>query len=191
MARWPGVLVLLVVMMVMPVQAEETAVTQSRALVGAFMVELKGELESAIRSQGPAEAVSVCQRRAPAIAARLSQESGGKVARTSLRLRNPANAPDAWERQVLERFEQLREQGMDPTSLEYSEVVSTDGRSELRYMKAIPTGSICLICHGQDIDADVQEALTRLYPQDQATGFSPGDIRGAFTVTRPLNGKGE
>jgi len=191
MARWTGVLVLLMVMMALPVRAQETAVTESRALVGAFMAELKGELESAIRTQGPMEAVGVCQQQAPAIAARLSRESGGMVARTSLRLRNPANAPDAWERQVLERFEQLREQGMDPTSLEYSEVVSTEGRRELRYMKAIPTGSICLLCHGQDIDADVQEALKRLYPQDQATGFSPGDIRGAFTVTRPLNGRGE
>ncbi|MDW7644251.1 MAG: DUF3365 domain-containing protein [Desulfuromonadales bacterium] len=191
MARWTGVLVLLMVMMALPVRAQETAVTESRALVGAFMAELKGELESAIRTQGPVEAVSVCQQKAPAIAARLSRESGGKVARTSLRLRNPANAPDAWERQVLERFEQLRKQGKDPTSLEYSEVVSTEGRRELRYMKAIPMGSICLLCHGQDIDADVQEALKRLYPQDQATGFSPGDIRGAFTVTRPLNGRGE
>lgn len=191
MARWKCVLVLLVAMMAPPVQAEEVAVTESRAIVGAFMAELKGELEAAIRTQGPVEAVSVCQRVAPALAARLSQESGGKVARTSLKLRNPANAPDAWERQVLERFEQMRQQGSDPMALEHSEVVSIDEQKVQRYMKAIPTGSICLLCHGQDIDPDVQEALKRLYPQDQATGFSPGDIRGAFTVTRPLNGKGE
>ncbi|BCA80487.1 DUF3365 domain-containing protein [Desulfuromonas sp. AOP6] len=191
MATWKGILVLLVLMTALPVQAEEAVVTESRAIVGAFMAELKGELESAIRTQGPVEAVAVCQRQAPAIAARLSLESGGQVARTSLRLRNPDNAPDAWERQVLERFKQLRQQGSDPMSLEYSEVVSIDGEMVLRYMKAIPTGAICLLCHGQDIDPAVQEALKRLYPQDQATGFSPGDIRGAFTVTKPLDGKGE
>jgi hypothetical protein len=30
------------------------------------------------------------------------------------------------------------------------------------------------------------QSIRDLYPEDQATGFSPGDIRGAFTILKPL-----
>jgi hypothetical protein len=53
-------------------------------------------------------------------------------------------------------------------------------------MKAIPTGEICLACHGESISPDVATAIREAYPQDQATGFSLGDIRGAFTLSKPL-----
>jgi hypothetical protein len=29
--------------------------------------------------------------------------------------------------------------------------------------------------------------IEKLYPQDQATGFKPGELRGAFTVTEKLD----
>ncbi|MBS0204581.1 MAG: DUF3365 domain-containing protein [Planctomycetes bacterium] len=42
----------------------------------------------------------------------------------------------------------------------------------------------CLACHGpkDQIADDVQEQLTRLYPDDQAVGFNEGDLRGWFWV---------
>jgi hypothetical protein len=53
-------------------------------------------------------------------------------------------------------------------------------------MQAIPTGALCLQCHGENISPEVQAELARLYPEDKATGYSAGDIRGAFVVTRDL-----
>ena len=53
-------------------------------------------------------------------------------------------------------------------------------------MKAIPTGELCLLCHGETIDPDIAAAIDKAYPEDQARGFSLGDIRGAFTLSKPL-----
>ncbi len=51
-------------------------------------------------------------------------------------------------------------------------------------MKAIPTGPLCLACHGETLAAPVAEKIGELYPADKATGFREGDIRGAFVVTK-------
>ena len=69
-------------------------IEHSRQLALQLGSELKGELGKAMAAGGPVAAISVCRERAPAIAARLSRESGAAVGRTALRVRNPANAPD-------------------------------------------------------------------------------------------------
>ena len=45
----------------------------------------------------------------------------------------------------------------------------------------------CLACHGlkEQISPEVQAQLDRLYPEDQATGFNEGDLRGWFWVNVP------
>lgn len=53
-----------------------------------------------------------------------------------------------------------------------------------RYMKAIPVEPPCLACHGNP-EGEVGDALRNGYPHDRATGYSPGDIRGAFYVVWP------
>ena len=161
-------------------------VEASKAAVMAFASSLKGELQAAMKSGGPVEAIAVCNERAPAIAAAQSAEHNLRVGRTSLKVRNPGNAPDAWERAVLEDFEQRLVAGEDPAQLVRAEVVEgADGR-EFRFMKAIPTGEVCLACHGKEIRPDVAAKLDELYPQDRARGFEPGDLRGAFTVRQRM-----
>ena len=54
-------------------------------------------------------------------------------------------------------------------------------------MKAIPTGEVCLTCHGSNIKASLQIRINELYPDDKAYGFKIGDIRGAFFVQIPLS----
>jgi hypothetical protein len=172
--------------------ADYTAeVTASRETTQEFMKTLKQELQAAMQEGGPVNAVSVCNLTAPAIASTYSIRNGWDVGRTSLKLRNPANAPDAWEQAVLVSFEERKRAGEDPATMEFYEVVSQDGSEELRYMKAIPTAPLCLACHGEQLDSIVKTRIETLYPQDQALGYKEGDIRGAFTVTQPLPAAGE
>ncbi len=151
-----------------------------------FASMLKKELQQALKTGGPLKAIGVCNGRAPEIAARISEETGWDVGRTSLKWRNPDNAPDAWERKVLENFEKRRARGEKAQAIDYAEIVEQDGRKVLRYMKAIPTGKVCLACHGSNIDSAVRARLDEFYPDDRARGFRLGDIRGAFTVSRPM-----
>ncbi|MDD3519457.1 MAG: DUF3365 domain-containing protein, partial [Chromatiales bacterium] len=104
----------------------------------------------------------------------------------SLKTRNAKNKPDAWEQKVLESFEQRKAAGEDVAKIDHFEVVTTDGKQEFRYMKAIPTGEVCLKCHGTEIDPAVIGKLDGLYPQDTARGFKQGDIRGAFTIRQSM-----
>ncbi len=151
-----------------------------------FASMLKKELQQALKTGGPLKAIEVCNGKAPEIAARIAEETGWDVGRTSLKWRNPDNAPDAWEQKVLEDFEKRRARGEKAQAIDYAEIVEQDGRRVLRYMKAIPTGKVCLACHGSNIDSAVRARLDEFYPDDRARGFRLGDIRGAFTVSRPM-----
>nr|VFK10650.1 MAG: Protein of unknown function (DUF3365) [Candidatus Kentron sp. LPFa]VFK26753.1 MAG: Protein of unknown function (DUF3365) [Candidatus Kentron sp. LPFa] len=62
-----------------------------------------------------------------------------------------------------------------------------DGVRVFRYMKAIPTLEVCILCHGASLSPDVVAKLDELYPEDQARGFKVGDIRGAFSFMQPLS----
>jgi len=176
------------VLCVANVYADEYAqqVADSRAVVKEFMQQLKGELQKGMQEGGPVNAISACKDKAPAISAALGERYGLEIGRTSLRVRNPANTPDAWEKGVLEDFEQRKLAGEDPAGMEYYAAAEQVDKTVFRYMKAIPTAELCVACHGAEIPPDVAAKLAELYPQDKARGFRPGDIRGAFTITREL-----
>lgn len=172
--------------MVAMATTEEDA-DQAQQLIKDFATTLQGELKAALKEGGPVNAVSVCKEKAPAIAANLSEESGWDVGRTSLKTRNAAlNTPDEWERNVLEQFESRKANGEAPKGMSYASVVDTGDGKAYRYMQAIPTQQVCLACHGKDLPPDLVEAIDKAYPEDEARGYSLGDIRGAFTLSKPL-----
>jgi Protein of unknown function (DUF3365) len=155
-------------------------VMQSRKAIKAFGTQLMGELKQAIAAGGPVNAIGVCNIKAPEIATNLSEQYNWQIGRTSLKTRNPNNNPDDWEQAVLNQFEQRKQQGEDIAKLDYAE----DTEQGFRYMKAIPTKGLCLTCHGEAIPDNVKAALAEKYPQDNATGFKAGDIRGAFSIVQ-------
>jgi hypothetical protein len=159
---------------------------EAKALIQQFASSLQGELVSAIKAGGPSNAIAVCQEKAPAIATSLSETSDWQIGRTSLKTRNASNKPDAWEEGILEQFEARKAEGQPVKGMSYAEVVETDDQKTYRYMMAIPTQEVCLTCHGSDIDPELAATIDAAYPEDQARGYSAGDIRGAFTLTKPL-----
>ena len=126
-------------------------------------------------SGGPVAAIGVCADVAPQIASDLSRASGAKVRRTSLRFRNPGNAPDDWEARALEKLE----------ATSANEIFEPDDAGGARYLKAIPTAPVCLTCHGDTLPSEIDAELATAYPHDGARGFAVGDLRGAFSVSWP------
>ena len=161
---------------------QQQAMEAVRALAG----RLQGALKKAMKEGGPVHAIAVCNTRARAISEEIGSRRGLTVGRVSLKNRNPANTPNAWEKKVLEEFEKEKREGRPVASLTYAAVVRTASGRQFRFMKAIPTRAICTMCHGTDIAPAVKKELDRLYPGDRARGFRPGDIRGAFVVTRDI-----
>lgn len=149
---------------------------------------LRGALQEAVEKGGAIGALEVCNIEALPLTKTISTEEGVIIARTSLRVRNPANAPDEWERARLAEFATRKAAGEDLGAMEVWEVVDDSaGHRTFRYLKAIVTAPMCLQCHGPELAADVAAAVKKLYPDDAATGFAVGDLRGAFTVSKPLS----
>ncbi len=164
----------------------EALASQARGLAGNLMLSLQGELFAAMKEGGPVKALDVCRVKAPEIARATATGTPWKVARTALKVRNASNAPDAWETAKLEEFGKRLAAGEEMAALEAFEVVETEGRPTFRYMKAIGTASPCLNCHGSALKPEVAAKVKELYPEDQAVGFAAGQLRGAFTLSRPL-----
>lgn len=147
---------------------------------------LRSELQTAIAAGGPVNAIAVCHERALPIASELGAESGWTLGRTSLRVRNPANAPDAWESAMLNDFAARIGAGEAPAALQAHTVVAGASTQQFRYVKAIVTQDICTVCHGTAVAPELMQQITRLYPDDQATGFRTGELRGAFTLSKTI-----
>lgn len=167
--------------------ADSTASTrtdEARTLVGRFVGQLKPQLKQAMAAGGPAHAVAVCAEVAPALMDRLSAETGWQVRRVSLQARNAERAePDAWERAVLQQFAARQAAGTPASQLQQAAV--TDGR--FRYMQAQGTEGLCLACHGETLSPAVQAALDTHYPDDRATGYQLGEVRGAISLIAPAS----
>lgn len=159
-------------------------VQSARLVVNTFAKNLQNTLATAMMEGGPVNAVTVCHDSAIKIAEFHSSQSGWQVSRTALKIRNPANAPDDWELKTLRQFEQRKASGEKVTAIEYSEWFEESGQRVFRYMKPIATTGICLSCHGGSVDEGLAIILGDFYPDDKATGFNVGDIRGAFSLKK-------
>jgi len=156
---------------------------QAQLITGQFVSTLQPTLQNAMQEGGPVRGIEVCTVEAPRIAADLSADSGWMVTRVSLRARNHETAiPDEWETRVLSDFDQRQQAGEAVEQLNAAEVVN----GEFRYMQAQATGPLCLTCHGTQISSDVQVLLDQHYPQDTATGYLAGQIRGAISLRKSL-----
>lgn len=175
-----------------PAMASDADIDALKAEAAGLMKEfgdtLRGELVAAMQAGGPVNAISVCNEKAPAIAASVSDASGWTVGRSSHLLRNPKNWPDGFTATTIDDFLTREEAGEAVDSLAAAAIVEEDGERVFRMVKAIPTGEPCLACHGGDnVTDEVVAALAEMYPEDTARGFAPGQMRGVFTLSKVLD----
>lgn len=171
-----------------PVAAPPGYLDEARGIAATVPANLLTVLTAELNRGGPASAIEVCREKAPEMARAASQRTGWNVRRASLRNRNPKGVPDAWERAVLERFDAQAAAGAAAPTLESYQVVTEDGKQYFRYAKALPTQPLCVQCHGaaDKLSAPVKAKLQVLYPNDRATGYEPGQIRGALFLKKPI-----
>ncbi|WP_077531354.1 Tll0287-like domain-containing protein [Vreelandella utahensis] len=173
-----------------PTQEREDRIDGARKIVRQLATELSSELRTAMKEEGPEAAIRVCRDRAPAIKSRLSRETGWRITRVGTRVRNPLlGMPDAHESEVLSHFQEELDQGADLQNLEHTRIQKAGDARYLRYTKAISVKPQCMGCHGPEENQPeaIRKALETQYPADQATGYKPGDLRGAFSIIQDLS----
>lgn len=170
-----------------PSAEKQTAMAdEARKAAGSLAQALGAELKQAMTAGGPEAAIGVCKERAPKIAADVSVKTGMQVTRVSPKNRHPNAVPDAWEAQAQAGLEQRLAAGEKPETLDTWQVVDTPNGKVFRYAKALPVGAVCLNCHGENLTDGVKAKLASDYPNDKATGYSAGMLRGLISIKRPL-----
>ena len=143
-------------------------------------VALSTELQNAMKSGGPNKAIPYCNINALEITDSLSALHSCEIRRTSLKYRNPKNAPDTTEIRILKLYETTAQhnQALNP--------IVEFGPNSIHYYQPILTGKICLNCHGtvgMEIQSEHDSLIRSLYPFDKAKGYKEGELRGMWSLT--------
>jgi hypothetical protein len=161
---------------------EPAVIAASLPVAQGFQAELQAQLKAAIAAGGPKDGVSVCQQAAPAIAQAQSEASGAAVSRIAEKHRNPAGGVPA---DLAKAYAALKAAPL-VDGKPNRQIVRTGSGAEARvhFLSAIPMQEQpCAVCHGTNIDPALKAHIEELYPEDLATGFKPGDLRGALLIS--------
>ena len=146
----------------------------------AFSV-LSSNLTNAIAAGGISNALPYCAVMAVPLTTSVAATNRVELRRVSHRPRNPKNKANAEEMTHIARGQAEVQKGRRPTP-----VVLDSGGDTVTFLAPIVLGhTVCLQCHGQpgeDIQPQNLALIRRLYPQDQATGFRLGDLRGMWRI---------
>ncbi|TVM00682.1 MAG: hypothetical protein CV087_12890 [Candidatus Brocadia sp. WS118] len=114
------------------------------------------------------------------IAEHFSQATIFKMKQTSIKYRNPANKPDAWEIKQLEKFER------DPDLKDASEIAKLeDGTEAFRLMVPLKIEEPCLKCHGDPATSPTKDGKD--IAGRQMENYKLGDVRGGISVMAPMS----
>lgn len=159
---------------------EKLCIKAAEKLISTYSRSLRTQLMSAMKEGGPAAAVEFCNIEAPRIAANYYEMEFISVRRVSDRSRNPSNQADSSQLEALSIF---RDTGVSKIR-SFGRWAETSRGRQYNFYKAIVVGQSCLKCHGGpgQVDSKVAEILKEKYPDDKATGYKSGDLRGMFVV---------
>ena len=150
--------------------------TEGKKITATAFAALSSKLQSAMQEGGVANAVSYCNVAALPLIDSLSKANDVRIKRTSLKYRNPADAPTEAEIEVLNTFaDQLQtEKTLSPIVIEHD------------FYAPILIAQPCLKCHGKIgetlAESDYKHIL-KAYPEDNAINYIPGDLRGMWVVS--------
>jgi len=146
---------------------------------------LSTQLSRAIEEGGIPYALEFCNVEAIPLTEELARQYDTHIRRATHKPRNPANRVDTEELDVVETYIEALETGTGLTPKIHRK------EDHIRYFAPIRMGmDLCMQCHGNpgtDIDESNLNLIRSLYPDDEATGFSMGELRGIWSVNLPAD----
>jgi len=165
-------------------QEEYENIVKTGNEVSTTLIQTLGKnLKQHLKSEGPVGAATFCSTQAFPLTDKVSAQYGKEISvkRISLKERNPANAAEGSEKAILQALQQLQDNGVILPKYLVERVNDTTAK----YYKPLSINKgVCLKCHG-DISSNTQlsKLMKSNYPNDKATGYKMGDLRGAIVVT--------
>ena len=143
---------------------------------------LSEKLIQSMKKDGVAESIKFCHEVASPLTDSLSSTYKATIKRTSNRLRNPRNQPDAIETQLLDAYQYSFDNQLE---LKESVQMLDDKKSVLFTKPIMLNNPACLNCHGEpgkNLKDENNLLLKSLYPSDSATGYKLNDFRGMWSI---------
>lgn len=156
------------------VMASEMDIQKQKMAAGELKKTLMSELKSKM-ADGPAVAIEFCSKNALNITYSVAKKYGLNIKRVSEKTRNAYNYADDNDKKALAQFAEQITKDKKP-----AEYVVVGGK----YYEPMIIGEMCVVCHGGEdsMQKETKEKIKQLYPNDKATGYKIGDLRGAISV---------
>ncbi|MCK9373223.1 MAG: DUF3365 domain-containing protein [Sulfuricurvum sp.] len=162
---------------------QEEAVQHGSAVSAALVQRLSTELKGQMELGGPMAALRFCSLYALSLTDHVAKDSNATLKRVSLHNRNPVNAPTADEKKLLEKWEAMQHANQPLPGYETKRLENGDYHF---YKPILITNEACLKCHGEiAAGSPLAKAIKAIYPDDKATGYKMGNLRGMIVVTLP------
>jgi len=137
----------------------------------------------AMQEGGPVHAIAFCNTEAGFLTDSVGAAAGYVIQRITDKPRNPGNQLSEEEKALFDKIKTDIAQGTAQPHY-----LLEDGAV---FYKPIVLGMpTCLKCHGSpgvDVEPATLSKLAELYPEDRATGYSLGELRGLWKITAPAN----
>lgn len=151
-----------------------------KEIVKATFETIRDNLQTAIQEGGPPNAIAYCNVSALPLTDSLAKNFNVRIKRSSHRLRNQENAPDALEEYMIGLYQDLMKmkKPMEPKAM-----LAKDG--DIRFFAPILLKAECMNCHGnvgKEITEETYNIIKVNYPDDNATGFAIGEFRGIWSI---------
>jgi hypothetical protein len=169
---------------VLSAEVRNAAVQRGKAIAAETFSLLSSNLQSALQQGGVSNALPFCSLAASPLTAGMAGKHGVGLRRVTHKPRNPASRPDATELAVLKHFEA----GLTGTNPPPPLVTNFTAGTVTFFAPIVLNNELCLKCHGEparDISAENLALIHQHYPQDEATGFKLGQLRGAWRIDLP------
>lgn len=137
--------------------------------------ELLKNVAGAIEKGGTEYAVEFCNTRAISLTDSIGDNFKMYIQRLSDKNRNPANAIQT----------QADSLAWKKIKSEKTAFIEQDKNGTIYYYKPISVAMIsCIKCHGSktDISESTRNMIAHKYPNDKATGYQMGDLRGMWKI---------
>ena len=137
---------------------------------------LSTSLMTAMKMGGVKSAAGFCHIEAQPLTDSLSGQYHAEIKRVALQYRNPRNALSEKDKRIFDDY---------LSSKKFNAQIDTS-EDKITYYKPILLAQPCLKCHGtlgEEVSEEDYAYLKELYPDDRATGFKEGDLRGLWKIT--------
>lgn len=157
---------------------EDKSIQKGNEVSSALLQKLGGELKAQMQTSGALGALNFCSQNALTLTEQVAKESKTSIKRVSINHRNPVNKANTEETALLLEWEKLAKNSQP---LPAHKVVAVSENIAMFYKPIVISNEACLKCHG-NVEGELAKAIKTAYPEDRATGYKMGDLRGMIAI---------